>query len=216
MSFYLIFDRAQIHKRYRWFNPAQVKFYSFVADGFLSLPELDQLLAATSPNEKRAAVRSMAANVLNQWEGVQVTDRESDHIFRFGDTGRILYRNPKIPESIDWIMLVIDNEQDVRDLGARIEQLLPDAQVDSLAGAIITLAGVSGSPQAAAAIVVSKMLVKVITVALKGDANDQLGVIEQSFIRDLHYPDGKRTGAGVEDLGGNMWYDYTVFGTNDV
>jgi hypothetical protein len=113
-------------------------------------------------------------------------------------------------------MLAIGNDDDVRKLGANIDQVLPDSQADSLAANIMALASVAASPQAAAAIAVAKVLIRGVTFFLKNNENDQLGLIEQSFVRQLHYPDGKRTKAGVQDLTGNMWYDYTIFGTDEV
>jgi hypothetical protein len=212
MGFFLILDKAQIHKRHEFLNTAEVKFYSFVNDGLLSLPGLDRVLKASDPQAERATIREMAKHVLNQWESVEVQNVQAGHIFRFGDTGRILYRSQGIPETIDWIMLAIEVDQDVRSLGEKIDQILPDDQVDSLAGNIMKLASIAASPQTAAAIALGKALIRGVTFFLKNDENDQLGLIEQSFIRQLHYPDGKRTGAGVQDLTGNMWYDYTVFG----
>jgi hypothetical protein len=217
MSFFtLILDRARIHKKFEWLNTAEVKFYSFVTDGRLSLPDLDQVLTAADPQAKRVAVREMAKHVLDQWEGVEVRNVEAEHVFKFGDTGRILYRAQAIPQTLDWVMLVIEVDQDVRNLGDKIDQILPDKQADSLAANIMTLASVAASPQTAAAIAVAKVLIRSVTVFLKNNENDQLGLVEQSFVRQLHYPDGKRTKAGVQDLTGNMWYDYTIFGTDDV
>jgi hypothetical protein len=214
--FTLILDRARIHKKFEWLNTAEVKFYSFVADGLLSLPELDQVLTAADPQAKRATVREMAKRVLNQWESIEVRHVEANHVFKFGDTGRILYRSRVIPQTLDWVMLVIEVDKDVRNLGNQIDQILPDSQADSLAANLMTLASAAASPQTAAAIAVAKVLIRGVTFFLKNNENDQLGLVEQSFVRQLHYPDGKRTKAGVQDLTGNMWYDYTIFGTDDV
>ncbi|MBI4133574.1 hypothetical protein HY478_03095 [Candidatus Uhrbacteria bacterium] len=214
--FTLILDRAQIHKKFEWLNSAQVRFYSFVADERLSLPELNALVEAASPEEKRATIRGAAKKILDGWESVEVRNVEANHIFRFGDTGRILYRSQAIPQYLDWIMLVIENDDDVRNLGGNIDKVLPDSRADSLAANIMTLAAVAATPQTAAAIAVAKALIRGITFLLKNNENDQLGLVEQSFVRELHYPDGKRTRAAVPDLTGNMWYDYTIFGTGEL
>jgi hypothetical protein len=113
MAFYLILDRAQIHKKFRWFNPADVHFYSFANDGSLSLPGLNDLLHATDLNHQRELVQAVAKDVLNQWESVEVRHVDGGHIFKFGDTGRILYKSSAIPDTLDWIMLVIDSHEDV-------------------------------------------------------------------------------------------------------
>lgn len=215
MAFYLILDKAKIHKNRELLNSAEVKFYSFVSDMSFSLPGLDQLLTASDPEDKREAVRNMARNVLSQWEGIEVQHVKDGDTFEFGDTGRVLYRSEIIPESFDWIMLVIENDKDVRRLGEKIEQILSARQTDSLAATIMELAAVAASPQTAAAIALSKMLIKGLTFHLKGNENDQLGLIEQSFVRQLHYPSGRRFGTRIQDLTGNMWYDYTIFALED-
>ena len=100
----------------------------------------------------------------------------------------------------------------MRNLGRDIDKVLPDDQIDSLAKNIVIIAAASVAPQAAAAIAVAKALVRGITYFMKKDKNDQLGLVEQSFIKELHYPNGKRTSAGNTDLTRNMMYDYTIFG----
>ncbi len=212
MSFYLLLYRARIYKKFETLNAAEAKFYSFVADGMLSLPELEELLAAADPADKRELVRRMGEQVLGRWESVQVDHVEAGHTFRFGDTGKILYRAPTIPQSLDWVMLVIESDQDVRELGDRIGQVLPDARANSLVRDLKALASTAASPQAAAAVAVAKAVIAGVTTILKGNKNDQLGLIEQSFVRELHYPDGVRVSGDVQDLTGNMWYAYTLFG----
>lgn len=214
MSFYLILDRAQIHKKYEFLGKAEVKFYSFVADSQFSLPALDALLGTETPAEVRPMIVEAAKAILSRWESVEIQNVKAGHIFEFGDTGRILHRSNSIPESLDWIMMVAELDGDVRDLGNQIEELLPEEDIDTLANNILTLASAAVTPQATAAIAISKLLIKGITFFMKKNKNDQLGLIEQSFIRGLHYPTGKRTAAGVTDLTGNMWYDYTIFGTD--
>jgi hypothetical protein len=215
MAFYLIFDKAQIHKKHEFLNPAEVKFYSFVSDGLMSLAGLDGIVSANDTQSKRETIRELSKNVLSQWESLQVENVKAGHIFTFGRTGRILYQSQVIPPFLDWIMLVIESDGDVRELGSKIDQILPDAQVDFLAGNIMVLASTAATPHSAAAIALSKALIRGVTSFLKGNEDDQLGLIEQSFVRELHYPTGKRTDAGVSDLTGNMWYDYTIFGTED-
>ena len=93
MSFYLVFDKAQIHNNREFLNTAEVKFYSFIADNNLVLPELDQLLSLNNPQEMRDDIRIVAKLILNKWESVTIQNIEAGHIFKFGDTGKILYRD---------------------------------------------------------------------------------------------------------------------------
>ena len=212
MSFYLILDKVQINKKYEIFNTAEVNFWSFVNDGMMSLPGLDILLSTENPESQRSTVKEMTKFILNQWIGVQVQNVKAGHFFNFGDTGKILFQSKKIPEFLDWIFLAIEDDTDLRDLGSDIDKILPDEQIASLTNNIITIAAASANPQAAAAIAIAKTLVRGITYFIKKDKNDQLGLVEQSFIKELHYPNGKRTSAGNTDLTRNMMYDYTIFG----
>ena len=212
MSFYLILDRAKIHRKFDVLG-AEIRFYSFVNAGQLSLPGLDALMGTEDVTELRDRVRRMGREVLARWESIRVDHVRAGHTFLFGDTGRVLYRSDAIPTSLDWIMLVIEDDRDVRNLGSRIDELLPDDTVDQLAGHMRTFKGATQTPAAMAGVALSKALIRGVTHVLKGNGNDQIGVVEQSFVRELHYPDGKRMAKEVQDLSGNMWYDYTIFGT---
>lgn len=212
MSFYLILDKAKIHRKFDVLS-AEIRFYSFVNAGQLSLPGLDALMGAEDAADLRKGVREMGQHVLARWESIRVDRIRAGHTFLFGDTGRVLYRSDAIPTSLDWTMLVIEDDQDVRNLGSRIDELLPDDAVDQLAGHLRTFVGATQTPAAMAAIALSKALIRGVTYVLKGNNNDQVGVVEQSFVREMHYPDGRRNAKEVQDLSGNMWYDYTIFGT---
>ncbi len=216
MSFYLILEKAKIHKvREVLWNPAEIKFYSFVADSLISLPGLDQLLSASNPGDQRSTIREMARFILDQWTSVEITNIRDGHIFKFGDTGKILYRSDSIPDSLDWLMLTIEIDEDVRSFGEDMGRILPDEQINSFAQNIINLATTSVAPQITAAFELTKILIKSVTYFLKKNENDQLGLIEQSFVREIHYPEGKRIVAGEEDQTGNMWYDYQIFGVEE-
>ena len=212
MGFYLILDKVQINKKHELLNTAEVNFWSFANDGMLSLPGLDVLLSDKNHASQRDRIREMAKFVLYKWESVQVQNVKAGHIFDFGDTGKVLFKSQIIPDFFDWILLVIEDDTDVRELAGNIDEILPDAQIDSLANSIITIAGASVSPQSAAVIAIAKALVLGITYFMKKNKNDQLGLVEQSFIKELHYPNGRRTSAGNIDLTRNMFYDYTIFG----
>jgi len=199
-----------------WFGEAEVRFHSFATDRQLSLPDAQGLVSAQSLQEKRVLARKLAQDVLGRWETINVENIPDEHTFEFGDTGRILYQSDSIPNRVDWFMLAVDDDRGLRDVGAGLDEFLTDDRTDKIANAIVALASASGNPAAAAGIVLGKQLLKGIAFVLKRNADDQLGVIEQSFIRPLHYPKGTRQGVGVQDLTANMWYDYFIYGTNEM
>ncbi|MCB2228522.1 MAG: hypothetical protein KQH53_17710 [Desulfarculaceae bacterium] len=212
MPFYLILDRIQIHNKFEWFSPAEVKIYSFANDGRLSLPELDTLKDAKEFADKQQIIREMGKTILAKWEGIKIENVETDHIFNFGDTGKIVASSDTLPETLDWTMLIVEDDEDIRDFGEMIDKILPDDKIDSLSSNLLKIFNKATNPQVTAAIAISKMLIRGVTAVLRENENDQMGLIEQSFVRRLHYPQGKKTGKGVPDLTGNTWYDYTIFG----
>ena len=217
MGFFALgLEKVTIYNNREWFNSAEVRFHSFVVDRQLSLLKAQDLLDARTASQRRKIVRTLAVNVLGLWQTVEVTDIPDRHTFTFGDTGRILYRSAEIPNSLDWFMVAIDDDSNIRRLGQRLGKYLTDQRADNMANAIVTLIGASMGPATAAGIVLGKELIGGISYLLKGNRDDQLGVIEQSFIRPLHYPSGTRHGVGVQDLSGNMWYDYFIYGTDEV
>ncbi len=217
MSFFALgLEKVTIFNNREFFNSAEVRFHSFVADKQLSLPGAQGILDANTDEERREIVKSLAPQVMGLWETIEITDIPDRHTFVFGDTGRIVYRSSEIPFSLDWFMLAIDDDTDIRQIGDRLGEYLAEERVDRIANAIITLAGATMGPATAAGIVLGKELISGISYLLKGNRDDQLGVIEQSFIKPLHYPQGTRHGVGIQDLSGNMWYDYFIYGTDEI
>lgn len=199
------------------FNKAEVKIYSFVmADKQLNLPDAQKLLNSTSQEEKRKLTKQLAESVMGYWESITIEGIRDRHTIDFGDTGKIVYRSNKIPNSLDWFMLVIESDQDIRDFGTNLSEYLTNDRVDKITNAIVTAASTTLSPAAAAGVVLGKELLSAITFMMKKNKDDQLGVIEQSFIRPLHYPKGTRHGIGIKDVTGNMYYDYFIHGTDEV
>jgi len=217
MSFFALgLEKITIYNNREWFNSAEVRFHSFVSDGHLSLPQAQSLMDTNSDDERREIVKSLATSVLGLWETINIENIPDRHTFTFGDTGRIVFRSAEIPVSIDWFLLAIESDKDIRELGARMDEYLTNERIDKVANAIATVASATITPAAAAGIVLGKELLSAITFLLKGNKDDQLGVIEQSFIRPLHYPNGTRQGIGVQDLSANMWYDYFIYGTDEI
>jgi len=210
-------EQAKIYKIYEPmpFDKGEIKFYSFVADENLSIPALDALLTAADPDEVRAQIKDVSRGILDLWESVLIEKVKKNHVFTFGNTGKVLYRSEAIPERLDWLMLVVEIDRDIRNLGAHIDEILPDDRADGLASSVVSLAGLTAAPQVAAAVAISKFLLRSVTAFMEKNENDQVGLIEQSFIRSLDYPNGRLVGDDIQDLTGNMWYDYTLFAETD-
>ncbi|ERN41565.1 hypothetical protein KR51_00017830 [Rubidibacter lacunae KORDI 51-2] len=210
-------EKVKIHKKFEPlpFDKAEVKFYSFVADESLSIPELDVLLASTDPSTVRAQIKDVSKAILDRWESVLIENVKKNHVFTFGDTGKVIYRSTTIPESLDWLMLVVEIDRDIQNLSDRIDEILPEASADKLAENLAPLAELEALPQLDAARAISKFLLRSVTTFMKNNKNDQIGLIEQSFVRKFDYPDGRREGDEIQDLTGNMWYTYKLFADAD-
>lgn len=213
MGFFALgLEQVLIYSDRDWFGYGEVRFHSFVSDQHLSLPGAQALMDATSLTERRAIVKGLTTDVLSLWETIDIENISDHHRFKFGDTGKVLYQSDTIPMRLDWFMVAIDDDGDLRKVGKNLEAFMTDERVDTISSAIVSMANASGNPAAAAGIVLGKQLLKGISFVLKNNSDDQVGVVEQSFVRPLHYPAGTRHGVGVPDLSGNMWYDYFIYG----
>ena len=211
-------DRVQIDNPREGFfsGSAEVRFYSFSHTEMFSLPELNDLLSTQDPDAARDKVRGVAQSLMGHWTSIEARHIGPGHVFDF-ESGKCLLRLDKIPDFLEWQMLVLESDKDVRDLGNMIQEILPDEKVDTIASSVLTLAGglTPAGATTKAAITLTKFLFNGVTRVLMANENDQIGLVSQSFIRPLHYPNGSRTKALVDDLTRNMWYDYTLFGTED-
>lgn len=214
MAFFtLMLDRVQVDK-VREFGKAEVRFYSFVHDEQFSLPELSNLMGSANFTETRDKVRGAAQALVGRWESIEAQHIGRGHVFDF-DTGKSLVRLDRIPTFLEWQMLVIESDADLRQIGQLMDKILPDNEIDSVASAVMAAAGVAASPISKAAILLAKFVFSGIAKVIRGNKDDQLGLVCQSFVRPIHFPKGNMSCALVDDLTRNMWYDYTIFGTKE-
>ena len=47
----------------------------------------------------------------------------------FGDTGYVLYQSERIPDDFNWILLAIESDLDVREMGQDISAMLDDQRL---------------------------------------------------------------------------------------
>ena len=211
--------RAKIHKIYEPmpFNKGEVKFFSFVtADNHASFPAIDRLMGvqdtAAIMGELKPAIAQVADRI---WESALIRNIRKRHTFQFGDTGRALlnYQSDTPPTEVHWLMLVVEIDQDVRDIGRQVVSVMDNEQLEDIAKALALLAATPYGSTAMAAFTVSTFIMKGIGKLMKKNKNDQVGYIDQSFLIGDDYGvgvDQARTGSLVSDLTGNMWYDYTL------
>lgn len=210
---------AHVHKIYESmpFNKGEVKFFSFVAtDKTLSLPALDALMGKTDVREIMDGLKPAISEVTNHiWESVLIRNIRKRHKFTFGDTGKALLNvvSEDPPTQIDWLMLVVEIDEDIRDIGNKAKALVEDSALEDVAKNIAVISALPFGTTAMAAFSIATSLIRGIGSIMADNNNDQVGYIDQSFLLgdDINIGiDNCRTGVEVQDLTANMWYNYRL------
>jgi hypothetical protein len=101
-----------------------------------------------------------------------------------GPSGLTLYRNEndKLPNYIDFKLLVIESDQGVRDFGAALDEIRKDEQYKAFRDAIIS-ASAAAAPTAALITAGSDFALKMIAKRLSMNKDDQMLLVEGSYDR---------------------------------
>lgn len=99
-----------------------------------------------------------------------------------GPGGLTLYRtsNGKVPEFLDYRILIVELDEDVRQAGAILDAVRQDVQFDQFRTALLTAATVA-APPAALVTAATDLTLNVLTRLLKADKDDQLLLVQGSF-----------------------------------
>lgn len=117
------------------------------------------------------------------------------------------------PSQVDWVLVLVEIDQDVRNIGQKAVEIVKDNNLEDIAKGIALLAGTPYRASAAAAFCIAVFLVKAIGKIMQDNKNDQVGYIKRSFLLDDDFgvgEDGARNVELVQDLIANMWYYYTL------
>jgi hypothetical protein len=190
---------------------AEIQFLSLVTTGGEDFPDLAELLATDDPARRREITADIVRRVAAFRKLHTVENVRDGHIFPFGDTGYNVFQADTIPDHFNWLLLAVEIDEDVRDLGAALEQEMGRPDFDDFVLSFLTLVQAADNPVLAAAVAAMRFLGSVWARQLQGDTNDQAGLLYMSLNRWEHYPHGKRDRQDVPDLTGNMFVDYTLF-----
>ena len=194
-------------------DEAEIDFYSFITtpencqELVPSLVGINDAAKGDRPDLVRAAVRSVAGQ--REMKGIEGI--RDNHTIPFGAGGYSLYRHEKIPEYLDWTLLAIERDDDVRQTGAFIEEILQDKGFDGFTTSLVTVIGAAANPAYAGAIAVGKFVVAAIVRILKKNQDDRIGVLYRTLVRQRHYPFGQCKYDNEWDLTVNMRVDYETF-----
>ncbi len=193
-------------------DKAEVQLSSFVATDTTHLPELGELLATDNPRRKQALAELAVARVINSRILTTIENVTDNHEMTFGDTGYVLYQAERIPEQFDWILLAIESDQDLRDLGQEMNQVLQSDSFQSTFEQTLALAATAANPSYSAAVNIGKLVTKLLAQQYRQNEDDMIGILYTSLNRREHYPHGERKKDKVADLTNNMFVDYSLFG----
>jgi len=204
-------NRLKIINNREW-HDGELKLLSFITGNDVNLPALDDMLKTTDASEKKSLIKAAVQSVLSSKILIQLDHVRDGHQATFGDTGYALYTSNKIPISFNWSLLVMEIDDDINTIGAKIDSVI-NSQFDDLSQNILVAAGAAASPAAAAGLYIAKRVFGIVAGTIMENKDDQIGLAYQSFNRFEHYPHGERKRDDVPDLSNNLRIDYSIFGT---
>ena len=192
---------------------AEMKLISLVTTGDISFPDLDPFMQAIDPEEKRRLAALMVAQVVSNRIMATIDKVKDNHVATFGDAGYVVFQRALIPNDFNWCVLALEDDGDVRDVGTTIEEVVTNEGFDGFTTNLAIVIGAAANPAFAAGAAVSKFVAETVARNLKKKKDDLAGVLYMSLNRQEHYPHGERKRDDVPDLTGNMFVDYSLFGT---
>ena len=198
----------------RDWGPGELKMLSFVTGQDVNLPVLDDLQRTTDPELKKQLITAAAQSVLSAKVLMQLDNVRDGHQIFFGDTGYALYTTDKIPVSFNWSLMLFEIDEDINNLGEKIDAVVDAPGFDGFVSNVLVLAGAAANPAAAAGIAIAKYVIGLVADSMINNKDDQIGLAYQSFNRFEHYLHGERKRDDVSDLSGNVRIDYSIFGTS--
>lgn len=213
MEFFVFrLNKIKILNNRDW-GKGEVKLLSFVTGTEGSLPVLDDLQRTTDIEKKKEIIKAATQSVLSAKVLMQIENVKDGHQMTFGDTGYALYTTDKIPVSFNWSLLAFDLDEDINEIGRRIDGIIDMPGFDGFTTNVLILVGAAANPAATAGVAIAKFVFGIIADSMIKNKDDQIGVVYQSFNRFEHYPHGERKKDDVPDLSNNMFIDYSIFGT---
>ena len=211
-----IFDNRE-GKKFLFFGPsrAEVKIMSFVTTEYSQLPDLSGLSETVDPAEQKRILQQAITTVMDNRVLTTVQNVRDNQKLTFGDAGFVVFKSDKIPSNFDWLLLVMEEDKDIREGAALVQEIMQHPEFNSFSGELIAKLGAAANPAFMAAVQISKFAVNVLTERGKKNKDDQIGMLYMSLNRKEHYPFGERKRDDVPDLTQNMLVDYSLFGVED-
>lgn len=210
--FTLRLNQIDILNNKEW-GPAEVKILSFITLGNESLPSLEGFLEVDD-DQKKDKLKAAAENIATMKEFIRIDDVKDETKLTFGseDAGISVYTAGKVPIDINWQLVLVERDADVRWLGSKIGEIVGSQEFDNFAIEIIETATESIN-LANLAYKIGRFVALELGKILANNKDDQIGVFLTSLNIFEHYGDGKRRAENVRGVNGNIFVDYTLFWT---
>jgi hypothetical protein len=91
-------------------------------------------------------------------EFIQVDEILERHVLTYGDSGHALCRAMRIPVSLNWTFLILESDEDVVELGRRINTVVDGKDFDTFATSAPLLLATAMPPQLSAAAAIAKFV----------------------------------------------------------
>jgi hypothetical protein len=205
-------NKLKILNNREW-GPGEIKMLSFITGEDVNLPVLDELQKTTDVDLKKQLIRAAAQSVLSSKVLMQLDNVTDGHKMTFGDTGYALYTSNKIPVSFNWSLMLFEIDEDVNNLGKKMDSIIDAPGFDGFVNNVLVLASAAANPAVAAGVSIAKYVFGIVADTMLENKDDQIGLAYQSFNRFEHYPHGERKRDDVPDLSNNVRIDYSIFGT---
>lgn len=216
--FYFRINRLRIvdnreSPRFILFGPdkAEVDLLSFITTDNTNISGLDELMTTNDTVRKKGILEEAIKKVISCQIFTTIENVRDNHIMTFGDTGYVLFKSEKIPEDFNWLFLAYENDNDIRNTGILLNEIVNDPKFDSFTGNIVKVIGAVANPAAAAGFEIGKFIANAAGKILQRNKHDMIGVLYMSLNRREHYLYGERKKDNVNDLTNNMFIDYSIF-----
>jgi len=186
----------------------EVKLLSFVTSEDDPLPILDNYFTASTGKEKLDILKAATSDVISSKILMQIDNIKDGQELIFGDTGYALWTTKKYINSFNWQMILIEIDNDVRQIGGFINDLVVDPEFEVFLTNIAKLAQFAINPTITLSIAIGKFVFGKVADILLNNKDDQLGIVYQSFCRGLDFP---RQAFGIPDISGNLRIDYRIY-----
>lgn len=209
--FYLRLNKLRIYSNGALLGSSEVQLMSFVTLGEADFPMLNEFYRTSDAGQKKQLVAQAVTKVVSSRIMPEIQRVKDNQLIYFGDTGYNVFVADAIPESVNWMLLAVKSNQQMVDNATLLSQILTEKNLTSLVGAIGVLASAT-NPVTAAVTTLTTLVAESVLKLCTNAKDHQLGLLITSFIRQEHYPYGKRDAQDVPDATGNMKVDYTIFG----